>query len=96
MFGLQNTDLDLSYVEMFKAPKSPQNTSNVTKNEFTIVEVTIDELTNSLTNSSMKKLKRSSMNYCLQLPPPKMLNILLACYIFKNLINVTSNLTCIR
>ena len=32
-------------VEMFKDPKSAQNTSNVTENEFRIVEVT-DELTN--------------------------------------------------
>ena len=101
MFGLQNTNLDLSDVEMFKAPKSPQNTSSVTETEFTIVEVTIvevttDELTNSLTNSLMKELKRSSINYCLQLPPAKMFNISLTCYIFQNLINVTSNLICIR
>ena len=71
VFGLQNTNLALSDVEMFKAPKSPQNTSNVTENEFRIVEVTTGKLTNSLTNTLMKKLKRSSMNYCLQLPPAK-------------------------
>ena len=76
MFGLLNTNLNLCDVEMFKAFKSPQNTSNVTENEFTIVEVTTvevttDELTNSLTISLIKKLKGSSMNYCLQLPPEK-------------------------
>ena len=92
MFGLQDTNLDLSNAEMFKAPKSPQNTSNVTENEFTVVEVTTDELTNSL----MKKLKRSFMNYCLQLPLAKMFSISLACYGLQNFINVTSNLICIR
>ena len=51
VFGLQNTNLDLSDVEMFKAPKPPQNTSNVTESGFTIVEVTIVEVTtDELTN----------------------------------------------
>ena len=43
---------------MFKARKSPQNTSNVTENEFTIVAVTTDDLTVSLTNSFMKKVEK--------------------------------------
>ena len=97
MFGRQNTNLDLSDVEMFKAPKSLQNTSNVTENDFTVVEVTIVEVTtDELTNSLMKKLKRSFMNYCLQLPLAKMFSISLACYGLQNFINVTSNLICIR
>ena len=46
--------LNLSDVDMFKVPKAPQNTNDVTENEFTIVEVIADKLTNSFKNSLMK------------------------------------------
>ena len=60
VFRLQNTNLHLIDVEMFKSPTSPQNTSSITENEVTIVEVTTDELTNSLiTNSLTNSLTKS-------------------------------------
>ena len=45
----------------------------------------------------MKKLERSFMNLISTVTPGKKIpNISLACYIFQNLINVTSNLICIK
>ena len=58
-----------------------------------ISELTIDELTNKINWwKSWKDLSWIVYSY----PRQKMFNISLACYIFQNLINVTSNLICIR